>query len=84
MSFVYFFRNGPIDIDNLPNLILDTLKGKVFSEDSQVINLLCRKGELNDDLRILDPLGNFLECIHGATPVVHIAVRKALSQEVVL
>ena len=34
---------------------LDALKGLVYSDDSEVSDLLCRKRDLNGDLRIQNP-----------------------------
>jgi len=32
-----------IDLDNIAKTVLDSLKGHLFEDDSQVINLICRK-----------------------------------------
>ena len=52
----YFFDGASLDVDNIPKPILDALKGLVYSDDSQVSDLLCCKRDLNGDLRISNPL----------------------------
>ena len=49
------FNQHPIDVDNLPKPILDALKGLIYSDDSQVMDLLCRKRRYGVELDILDP-----------------------------
>ena len=45
VTITYLYNRGSIDIDvdNIPKPILDALKGLVYSDDSQVTDLLCRK-----------------------------------------
>ena len=40
----YFFEGASLDIDNVPKPILDALKGLVYSGDSLVSDLICRRG----------------------------------------
>ena len=51
----YFYEGASLDIDNIPKPILDALKGLIFSDDSLVTDLLCRKRDLKGDLRIHNP-----------------------------
>ena len=51
----YFYEGVALDVDNIPKPILDALKGLVYSDDTEVADLLCRKRDLNGDLRIQDP-----------------------------
>lgn len=43
VSMVYIFDTVPFDVDNIPKPILDAMKGLVYSDDSQVSDLMCRK-----------------------------------------
>jgi hypothetical protein len=53
--YTYFFGGASLDVDNMAKPILDALKGLVYSDDSQVTDLLCRKRDLKGDLRIQNP-----------------------------
>ncbi len=73
---------GVMRSDNLPKPILDALKGLVYSDDAQVSDLLCRKRDLNGDLRIQNPSSVLLETLGHSERFLHIAVDNAPSQEV--
>ena len=45
-----------MDIDNLPKPISDALKGLVYLDDEQVTDIVCRKRNLNRELRVENPL----------------------------
>ena len=49
MTITYFHGSDPLDVDNIPKPILDALKGLVYSDDSHVSDLLCRKRDLSKD-----------------------------------
>ena len=54
------------DLDDLfehfiPKPILDALKGMVFTDDSQVVHLICRKRDLNDGPQIQNPSPELIE-----------------------
>ena len=78
----YFFEGASLDVDNIPKPILDALKGLVYSDDSQVSDLLCRKRDLNGDLRIPNPSTVLLETHRDSRQFLHITVANALTQEV--
>ncbi len=78
----YFFDGASLDVDNIPKPILDALKGLVYSDDSQVSDLLCRKRDLNGDLRISNPSTVLLETHRDSQQFLHITVANALTQEV--
>ena len=78
----YLYNGTSMDVDNLPKPILDALKGLVYSDDGQVSDLLCRKRDLNGDLRIQNPSSVLLETLRYSEQFLHIAVNDAPSQEV--
>ncbi len=78
----YFFDGASLDVDNVPKPILDALKSLIYSDDSQVSDLLCRKRDLNGDLRIQDPSVVLLETLRNSEQFLHISVANALSLEV--
>ena len=82
VSITYFFEGASLDVDNMPKPILDALKGLVYSDDSQVTDLLCRKRDLNGDLQIQDPSLVLLATLRRSEQFLHIMVARAMSQEV--
>ena len=38
---VYIFDGDPLDVDNIPKPVLDALKGLVYLDHNQVIDLIC-------------------------------------------
>ena len=82
VTITYFFEGASLDVDNIPKPILDALKGVVYSDDSQVTDLLCRKRDLSDDLRIQQPSAVLLETLSSSEQFLCIIVANALNQEV--
>ena len=72
----------PTDVDNLPKPILDALKGLIYSDDSQVTDLICRKRRHGVVLNIPDssPLLRFY--YNSSVEFVHVNVENAPSAEV--
>ena len=83
VTITYFFDGTPVDVDNIPKPILDALKGLVFRDDSQVYDLLCRKRNRADSLRIERPSQGLLDALDNSRQVLHIKVAAAQNQEVV-
>lgn len=52
VSIAYFYDAVDIDVDNLPKLILDALKGLVFADDAHVADLLCLKRRVAPDTAV--------------------------------
>lgn len=82
VTITYFFDDTPLDVDNIPKPILDALKGMVFTDDSQVFDLMCRKRDLNDNLQIQNPSTELSEYLSESKEVLHIIVANALNREV--
>ena len=82
VTITYFFEGASLDVDNIPKPIMDALKGLVYSDDSQVSDLLCRKRDLNGDLRIQNPSSVLLDTLRYSEQFLHITVADALNQEV--
>ena len=82
VTVTYLFDSIPIDVDNIPKPILDALKGMVYSDDSQIIDLHCRTRKMTDSLQISDPPAALTEYLLQSRPVVHISVIYALRREV--
>lgn len=84
VTITYLFDGASLDVDNVPKPILDALKGLVFSDDSQVTDLLCRKRDMNGDLRISRPSPVLLSALARTEQFLHIAIVNAPSQEVTI
>ena len=82
VAITYFFEGVSLDVDNVPKPILDALNGLVYADDTQVTDLLCRKRELNGDLRIQNPSPIIVATLAGLEEFLHIVVADAQSQEV--
>ena len=84
VTITYFYGSDPLDVDNIPKPILDALKGLVYSDDSQVSDLLCRKRDLSEGPRIRNASPALLDFLADAEPVLHISVTEPITREVVL
>ena len=84
VRITYFYDRTPLDVDNVAKPILDALKGLVYSDDSQVADLLCRKRDLNAELRIRNASATLLDSLRDAEPILHIAVAETMAREIVL
>ena len=84
VTITYLYNRGSIDIDvdNIPKPILDALKGLVYSDDSQVTDLLCRKRRYGVELRIPDPSPLLRSSYENSEEFVHVNVDNAQSTEV--
>ena len=82
VTITYLYEGASLDVDNIPKPILDALKGLVYSDDAQVSDLLCRKRDLNGDLRIEHPSSVLLDTLQHSEQFLHITVDNALSREV--
>ncbi len=82
VTITYLYEGASLDVDNISKPILDALKGLVYSDDTQVSDLLCRKRDLKGDLRIQDPLLLLLKTLEHSEQFLHIIVDNTLNQEV--
>ena len=72
-----------MDIDNLPKPILDALKGLVYLDNTQITDVVCRKRNLNSDLRVENPSGVLAEGFSRDNEFLYIVVEDAPDQEVI-
>lgn len=66
-----------IDVDNIPEPILDSIKGLVYQDDSQITDLVCRKRELNEHLRPANLSGVLREAIVQSQSLVYVLVEQS-------
>ena len=82
VTITYFFDGAILDVDNIPKPILDALNGLVYSDDSQVSDILCRRRDRRRELRIQNASPMLLDYIDKPGQFLHITVDNAPSQEV--
>lgn len=52
IKITYFFEDVSPDVNNISKPIQDSLEGLIFENDSQIVNLTCRKRSINGSFRI--------------------------------
>lgn len=83
VAITYFFDGPSLDVDNVPKPVLDALKGLIYADDSQVTDLLCRKRDVDADLRLEENASSvLLAALAGRDEFLHVVVADAPSQEV--
>lgn len=83
LTITYFHRGNSLDVDNIPKPILDAMKGLVYVDDNQVTDLMCRKRNLNDDLRVVNPSDVLAEGLDRGNEFLYVVVEDAPGQEVI-
>jgi crossover junction endodeoxyribonuclease RusA len=83
ITIPYFYDGVAMDVDNLPKPILDALKGLVYLDDEQVTDILCRKRDLNSNLRLENPSSVLAGGLSRGNEFLYIIVEEAPSQEVI-
>lgn len=83
LTITYFYDSVSMDVDNIPKPISDALKGLVYLDDEQVTDVLCRKRDLNRELRVKNPSTVLAEGFSRGNEFLYIVVREAPDQEVI-
>ncbi len=83
LTITYFFDSVAVDVDNIPKPILDALKGLVYLDDEQVTDILCRKRNLNGNLRIENPSSVLTEGLSRSSQFLYVTIEEASDQEVI-
>ena len=83
VTVTHFFDRAAPDVDNIPKPVLDALKGLVYSDDSQVTDMLCRKRHLKDILEVQSASRVLNEALDRGKEFLHIVVEDAPIQEVI-
>jgi hypothetical protein len=82
VTITYFFGRVWFDVDNIPKPILDAMEGLVYANDRQIFDLLCRKRELDPNLRIRNASPMLSESLQAGGQFLHIIVANVVSHEV--
>lgn len=83
LTITYFYDSVSMDVDNIPKPISDALKGLVYLDDEQLTDVLCRKRNLNSNLRIENPSSVLAEGLSRGNEFLYIVVEDAPDQEVI-
>jgi hypothetical protein len=83
LAITYFYDSVAMDVDNIPKPISDALKGLVYLDDEQLTDVLCRKRNLNSNLRIENPSSVLAEGLSRDNEFLYIVVEEAPDQEVI-
>ena len=83
ITITCFYEEGVLDVDNVPKPMLDAMNGLVYIDDNQVTDLVCRKRNLNGDLRVVNPSSVLAEGFGRSNEFLYVVVEDAPDQEVV-
>ena len=83
LTITYFYDSLSMDVDNIPKPIIDALKGLVFLDDDQLTDLICRKRNLRNNLRNMNPSSVLVEGLSRGSDFLYIVVVEAPDQEVI-
>jgi crossover junction endodeoxyribonuclease RusA len=83
LTVIYFYDSGSMDIDNLPKPISDALKGLVYLDDEQVTDMVCRKRNLNRELRVENPSLVLADRFSRGNQFLYIVIEEAPDPEVI-
>ena len=70
-------------IDNLSKPISDALQGLAYRDDEQVSDIVCRKRNLNHELRLENPSLVLAEGFSRGNQFLYIVIEEAPDQEVI-
>jgi hypothetical protein len=83
LTITYFYDTVPLDVDNIPKPTSDALKGLVYLDDNQVTDVVCRKRDLNSDLRIENPSIVLADGFSHGNDFLYVVVEDAPDQKVI-
>lgn len=77
VSITYVFDAVDLDIDNISKPILDAMKGLVYVDDSQIMDLICRKRHHLRAYRVENPSELFDSYLQSSTEFIVVRVDPA-------
>jgi crossover junction endodeoxyribonuclease RusA len=83
LELLYLFVGAAGDLDNLAKPFLDALKGLVYVDDGQVTDLIVRKRDLSQDLRLVNPSPVLALGLEQGGEFLYVMVREAPPQEAI-
>lgn len=82
VTILYFYESLAIDVDNLPKPILDALKGLVYVDDTQITDVMCRKRDLHQTFRVVNPSSALMDGLSRGQDFLSIVITEAPDHEV--
>ena len=70
-----------LDVDNVPKPILDALKGLIYEDDKQVIDIICRRRNRYSALTIHNPSDPVRRHMGDTDPFLHVSITFANAGE---
>ena len=83
VTITYFYDRVSLDVDNIPKPILDALKGLSYLDDEQVTDIICRRRNLNTELRIENPSSVLAQGLSRANQFLYVVIDDAPDQGVI-
>jgi Endodeoxyribonuclease RusA len=78
VTIVYFYiGETDLDVDNIPKLILDALKGVIYADDKKIEQILVRKTKQGRGLDVIGPSNALLDALGWQHDFVYIEIRDA-------
>jgi hypothetical protein len=74
VTITYYYVDRALDIDNLAKPICDALKGFVYDDDDQIVELLVRKRRLNETEIVEKMSPGLEEAFETGEEFVHVVV----------
>ena len=83
LTIIYLFDSVSADVDNIIKPIADALKNMVYVDDEQLTDVICRKRDLNGDIRIENPSRLLAERLTYGNEFLYVMVEEAPNQGVI-
>ena len=83
VGIIYFYENisPDVDVDNIIKPILDALKGLAFEDDNQIVDVICRKRQIDSSFRITKMSEVLAEGFVGGKDFLHIRIGVSVDTE---
>ena len=83
VNIIYFYEDTSpdIDVDNIIKPILDALKGLAFEDDNQIVDVICRKRQINGSFRVRKMSSVLAEGFIGGTDFVYLRIGVPVGME---
>ncbi len=80
LTIIYLFDSVSADVDNIIKPIADALKNLVYVDDEQLTDVICRKRNLDGDIRLENPSRLLTERLTYGDEFLYVLVEESLPQ----
>ncbi len=80
LTIIYLFDSVSADVDNIIKPIADALKNLVYVDDEQLTDVICRKRNLDGDIRLENPSRLLAERLTYGNEFLYVLVEEAPPQ----